>query len=87
MPPDEGGESDENKSGETTPTTEAPSGGQKVKRQANEEQEREVFTQLGPQAKLYITIVAKNYKHWPYTGIQARKRQSRQTATCSQIFK
>ena len=51
MPPDEGGESDGNKNGEATPTTEAPSGGQKVKRQAKEEQ---IFTQLGPQAKLYI---------------------------------
>ena len=54
MPPDEGGESDGNKNGEATPTTEAPSGGQKVKRQAKEEQ---IFTQLGPQAKLYIACI------------------------------
>ena len=32
-------------------------------------------------------LYPKYYKDWPHTGIQARKRQSRQTTSCSQVFK
>ena len=73
MPPDEGGESDGNKNGDVTPTTEAPSGGQKVKRQAKEEQ---IFTQLGPQAKLYIACSLSTDR------TDARTSQSGQTGSC-----
>ena len=78
MPPDEGGESDGNKNGEATSTTEAPSGGQKVKRQAKEEQ---IFTQLGPQAKLYIACT------WSTDCIDAKTRQYGHTASCLWFFK
>ena len=68
VPPDDG-ESDENKNEEATPTTEAPSGGQKVKRQAKEEQ---IFTQLGPQAKLYIACTWSTAAQIPEQGSPGR---------------